>query len=719
MRLYIAEKPSVANDIANALGGDYSRCDGYIQGSNYIVTWCFGHILETCPPEEYNKNYGKWCMDDLPLRLWPIKLQPKKDAEHQLNVILKLISRDDVTDICNAGDPDPEGQILVDEVIKFSKSKKPVKRLLINDNTPAAVKKALLQIKDNKLFHGLYLSALARTAGDHIYGMTMTRAYTLLAKEQGYDGMLSAGRVQTPILGLIAKRWLAHNNHTASFFYKLKGKFSSSIGSFTANWKVPDYAPIDEKKRLIDRSWGENLAKSLTNSEFSVSAAGIQNKKISAPLPFSLVRLQQRMNKLRKLSAKKTLDITQQLREKHKAITYNRSDCSYLSTDAHNDAPVVLNALKSIIPTGINIDPSIKSKAFNDVKLSTSAHGAIIPTDNVPKLELLTEDEKAVYIEICNFYVAQFMPEKSYFEASAILESKTKETFSVRSRQIIDYGFESLINDVVDSDSDDENDAEYAIISQLRIGGKVNCGEVSVIDCKTTPPPLFNEATLLAALVRIADFCEDQHIKKLLKEKDIDNDEEHGGIGTAATRADKIETLKKRGFVEVTRSGAFVLTELGLMVYNSLPKSATNPDLTALWSVKQKQIEKGELTVDLFVEELYDELELLVKNATLGVLPKIEKKKEGQLDKLNEKCPSCKSDIAITGKRYSCVNCKFGVWNLVCGKKITVAQAEKLLSKGVTSIIKGFISPKTGKSFDAKLVLKDKVTGNIGFQFDK
>ncbi|MGC6031428.1 DNA topoisomerase [Enterobacter kobei] len=324
-RIFIAEKPSVAGDIVKALSGQFIRHDGYYESDSDIVSYCVGHVLEMVPPEQINPDYKTWSLDTLPLRLWPVQLQPKESVAKQAATLISLIKRPDISMVVHCGDPDDEGQLLVDEVLEYAGNTRPVKRALINDNTAPAVKKAVNSLKDNKAFRGLYLRALMRSAGDAIYGFSMTRACTIRAKEKGYRNVLSVGRVQTPVLGLIVRRWRENQDHKSAFYYTLTGHFVSGTDTISARWKTPEHAPVDDKKRLIDKKWAEGLSRTLAGKQASVLATAVdKGKEQSAPLPFNLVRLQQYMNQKHKLTAQQTLDITQALREKHKAITYIR-----------------------------------------------------------------------------------------------------------------------------------------------------------------------------------------------------------------------------------------------------------------------------------------------------------------------------------------------------------------------------------------------------------
>lgn len=617
-----------------------------------------------------------------------------------------------MTEIIHAGDPDDEGQLLVDEVLEYAGNTKPVKRVLINDNTLPAVKKALANPKNNRDFRGLYLKALARSVADAIYGLSMTRAYTIPARAKGYKGTLSVGRVQTPILGLIVNRTRANKNHKSSFYYTMTGHFQRGVDVIRANWKPGEFAPLTDRK-LLDKAWANGTAASLAGKPATVEAAATDDKKTAAPLPFNLVRLQQYMNKKFKMTAQQTLDITQQLREKYKAITYNRSDCSYLSDEQFSEAPQVLDALKSVFDQPLDVDSTRKSKAFNSAKVT--AHTAIIPTVNVPDVNALSSDERNVYLAIAQHYLVQFMPEKTYQEVSVAIQCGD-ESFYARARKTTDSGFEAFLGEenTGDEESEAENDdSAFDLLCKIRTGETVTTKEVVVNEKKTTPPPLFTEATLLAALVRVADFVTDPVIKKLLKDKDRDKKDEHGGIGTSATRASMLETLKKRNYITLEK-GKLIPTDTGYALIDALPAIAVNPDMTALWAEKQTLIENGEMTVEQFIDELYDDLIAMIGNANSADIKVAPGTPSGQSQRLSSPCPSCGKQIVIRPKSYSCTGCEFKIWNEFSGKKITQAQAEKLIKSGKTDLIKGF-KKKSGGTYDAVLVLEDKKTGKLGF----
>ncbi|EFR3181631.1 type IA DNA topoisomerase, partial [Escherichia coli] len=534
-------------------------------------------------------------------------------------------------------------------------------------------------------------------------------------RAKGYKGTLSVGRVQTPILGLIVNRTRANKNHKSSFYYTMTGHFQRGVDVIRANWKPGEFAPLTDRK-LLDKAWANGAAASLAGKPATVEAAATDDKKTAAPLPFNLVRLQQYMNKKFKMTAQQTLDITQQLREKYKAITYNRSDCSYLSDEQFSEAPQVLDALKSVFDQPLDVDSTRKSKAFNSAKVT--AHTAIIPTVNVPDVNALSSDERNVYLAIAQHYLVQFMPEKTYQEVSVAIQCGD-ESFYARARKTTDSGFEAFLGEenTGDEESEAENDdSAFDLLCKIRTGETVTTKEVVVNEKKTTPPPLFTEATLLAALVRVADFVTDPVIKKLLKDKDRDKKDEHGGIGTPATRASILETLKKRNYITLEK-GKLIPTDTGYALIDALPDIAVNPDMTALWAEKQTLIENGEMTIEQFVDELYNDLIPMISNANSAEIKVSPSAPSGQSQRLSSPCPSCGKQIVIRPKSYSCTGCEFKIWKDFCGKSLTDKQIETLITKGVTSELKGFISQKTNKEFSAKVKLVDKATGKLGFEF--
>lgn len=699
MKLFIAEKPQLGQVIADALGQP-RRKSGYIECGQDIVTWCVGHLLELAPPEAHNPDYAKWVASDLPLKLRPPKYIAKTDTQDQLNIVGDLIKQAD--EIVHAGDPDDEGQLLVDEVLAFFNNTRPVKRVLINDLNVNAARKALANLRDNQEFYGLSQKALARSVGDQLYGFNMTRACTLAGREKGLKSVLSVGRVQTPILGLIVNRYNAFKNHTAAHYFNVAAQMAFATGTVPTKLIVPEGAPTDDKGRIIDERWALDVVNHCQGKPVTVKQANVEPKQTPAPLPFSLLDLQAQMSRQHGIDAEKTLAITQSLREKYKAITYNRSDCNYLSNEQYAEAPETLLALGATLPEleqAFSLaDVSRKSRAFDDSKVS--AHTAIIPTSARVDLSSMTVDEKAVYEAIVKQYLVQFLPEKRYQAAQATFTVEGKD-FIARSTKTTAQGWTALVAAAQENEEEEQEDSSslFEILASLSTGDGGGCETVSVSKEKTKPLPLYTEATLLKDLQRVAKYVRDPRVKKLLLARDEGKTGEHGGIGTPATRASMLATLQKRGFYTVEKK-KLIPTPLGLEFIAALPPIATTPDMTALWHEQQQMIQGGELTVDAFLDELEQFIAERVNNVDLGTIQSI----PSQQSAIKANCPMCGKALFATPKVVGCKECTFRLSPVVAQKTLTQLQIETLLTKGKTGVIKGFKS-KAGKSFDAPLQL--------------
>ncbi|TKX28912.1 DNA topoisomerase 3 [Campylobacter estrildidarum] len=603
MRLFIAEKPELGRAIAEGLDGNYKSGEGYIQKGDNIVTWAFGHILELAKPEEYNEKYKLWKLEDLPLSIKEFKYLPKKDSEKQLKIICDLIHSNKITSIVNCGDADDEGQILVDEIVQYSKTSKPVFRVLINDLTPKAVREEIAKIKPNTDFKGMSERGFARSQADWIVGMNLTRAYTAIAQKNGFEGVLSVGRVQTPILGLVVARDKEFETFKSIDYYSLLGDFEINSNIIKARLKT--------EEKILD----ENIAKEIKNSCENQSAnisLKIENKKEYPPLPYNLLILQAECAKIFGFSPDKTLQITQSLREKHKAITYNRSDCQYLPETMFEEAPKILNCIKENlnndeIKTLIsNSDTTIKSKAFNDSNIS--AHYGIIPTQNKISSQL-TQDELYVYDLIAKRFIIQFFNPREYQTSTINLEINQR-IFTATQNKTIKNGFRSLWQNIDNDKEEQDGDKNEYDLSSLKDGDIAKCSLIQIEKKQTKPRPYYTMTTLLKDLNSVAKYVTDERIKKLLIEKDKDKKGESGGIGTPATRSNHLKTLIDRGYIEVSKDKKQVVksTKKGKNLIALSPKLLTTPDMTALWFEQQKMIETLELQRNQFLEEVTKEV---------------------------------------------------------------------------------------------------------------
>lgn len=587
MRLFIAEKPDLAKSIMAGMSGESKAMKGYHIKGNDIITYAFGHLLSLCEPDEYDIKYKKWSFTDLPFKIDSFKYKPKKDksAKDQLKLICELINDNRVSEIVNCGDADEEGQILIDEIITYSKSKKPVLRLILQDLTVKGVKKALEEIKPNSDFKGVSECGFARSQADWLMGLNLTRAYTI--KAGNAKGVISVGRVQTPILGLVVSRDLEHEGHKSSFYYTISADFRTHDNVVSMLLKTKE--PINQ----------EDLANQITTwckDKEGTLEVSHENESTKCPLPFNLLDLQAQASNKFKFKPDYTLEVTQKLREEHKLISYNRSDCSYLPLNLHSEAPSVLKAISNTISEFSELvqkaDPSIQSHAFNDSYIT--AHYGIIPTDTSVDESKLSKDEVKIYRLIARNYIAQFYPDKSFKKSVASIKLGDFE-FNTTSTKILNKGWQELFKD----EKEEEAKSSLENISS----GNATCIDIKSERKKTKPKPYYTMATLLKDLASASKYINDESIKKLLKDKDKGKKGENGGIGTPATRSEHLKTLFIRNYI-VEDGKNIKATDLGRELISKLPPILTKPDITALWWQHQQDIMFGLMNKDEFLNEV-------------------------------------------------------------------------------------------------------------------
>ncbi|WP_372941127.1 DNA topoisomerase III [Shewanella sp.] len=619
MILYIAEKPSLGRAIADVLPKPHKKGDGFITvGNGDCVSWCIGHLLEQAEPDAYDDAFKSWKLEHLPIVPQTWKLQPKPKTRSQLTVLRKLVKQ--ASSIINAGDPDREGQLLVDEVISYLGVKgdklNQVQRLLISDLNPQAVKRALGQLRSNREFVPLSTSALARSRADWLYGMNMTRAYTIQGRKVGYQGVLSVGRVQTPVLGLVVRRDDEIANFTPKAFYEvLAHLLTDQQQAFTAKWQPSEACQpyMDEDGRVLAKGLAENVVSRITGKPAEITKLEAKDKRQNPPLPYSLSSLQIDAAKRFGLSAKEVLDTCQSLYERHKLITYPRSDSRYLPKEQHALAPKVLDAvLKGAAGLVEGCDApnaKLKSKAWDDSKVD--AHHAIVPTEKAANLSALSSNEAKLYQHVARQYLAQFYPAYVYAE-TAVEVTIAGGLFTTKARQDKTLGWKQLFKRAAasqnqSSNNEDENDDAVQSLPPLVKGQILQCERGELLEKMTQAPKHFTDATLLGAMTGISRYVTDSEIKKILKETD--------GLGTEATRAGIIELLFKRGYL-VRQGKAIKATPVGVGLIRSLPDSATTPDMTALWENSLDAISQKRLKYDAFMQPLLSQLDGLITQAS-------------------------------------------------------------------------------------------------------
>jgi len=606
MRLFIAEKPSLGRAIADVLPKPHRRGDGFIAcGNDQIVTWCVGHLLEQAQPDVYDSRYARWSLADLPIIPEKWRLQPRPSVAKQLKVVEGLLAQAD--EVVHAGDPDREGQLLVDEVLDYlqlpAEKRSKVQRCLINDLNPQAVERAINRLRENREFIPLCVSALARARADWLYGINMTRAWTLLGRNAGYDGVLSVGRVQTPVLGLVVRRDEEIANFVPKDYFEVKAHIVTPDESrFTANW-VPSEACEpwqDEEGRLLKRSLAEHVVARISGQPAIVTAYNDKRENEIAPLPFSLSTLQIEAAKRFGLSAQAVLDVCQRLYETHKLITYPRSDSRYLPDEHFAGRHAVLNAIQAHQPDltpPAEFDADRKNRCWDDKKVD--AHHAIIPTARASAVRL-NENEQQVYGLVARQYLMQFCPDAVFRKCTIDLDIAGGK-FVAKARFLAEAGWRALLGG---KERDEENDG-----TPLPVVAKDDamlCERGEVLAKQTQPPRHFTDATLLSAMTGIARFVQDKELKKVLRATD--------GLGTEATRAGIIELLFRRSFLH--KKGRYIhSTDAGKALIHSLPDLAARPDMTAQWESTLTRISEKACRYDEFMQPLVQTLSGLIQQA--------------------------------------------------------------------------------------------------------
>lgn len=604
MRLYIAEKPSVARELAAVLGRTAAKT-GYIETKGGVVTWLFGHVLRQAEPDEYDEKYKRWNIEDLPIIPQKWRLFVSESAAMQFNVVKELVSKAD--EIVHAGDPDREGQLLVDEVLEYLNCKKPTKRILLNALDEESIKDANVNLKENKDFRPLMLSALARARADWLIGMNLSRAYTLAARKAGYEDLtLPIGRVKTPTLALVVRREREIANFKPTKHYIIKAVFLKKNAKFTAKWRPSDEMKgIDSEGRLIDKAVVKEKEEDFKKepNEGKIVLYEKKKKKELVPLPFSLSSLQVMAGKRFGYAPQLVLDTAQKLYEK-KLTTYPRSDSEYLPENQFKDAKYILDNLSQISEEFAlwtqNANVKLKSRAWNDKKVS--AHHAIIPTKVKANFNSLTETEQNVYFLIARQYIAQFYPEHTYYATKLEIEYHG-EIFTATGNTEIDTAWKALYK-VTKKEAEDENEA----LPVMKKNDKVTFESSKTEEKTTKPPARFKASTLLAAMKGIHAYVKDESLKKQLKSV--------YGIGTEATRATIIDELIKRGFMdEKEKSKELTPTKKAELMIDLMPDDMTYPDKTAIWEEYLGQMANNKGTLESFINEQIDFIKDLIKKS--------------------------------------------------------------------------------------------------------
>ncbi|EJO5347857.1 DNA topoisomerase III [Clostridium botulinum] len=626
--LVLAEKPSVGRDLAKVLKCN-KKGNGYLEGNKYIVTWALGHLITLSDPESYDEKYKKWSMDTLPMLPKRMKTTVIKKTSKHFSEVRKVMIRKDVDELVIATDAGREGELVARWIIDKVGFRKPIKRLWISSQTDKAILDGFRNLKPGKNYENLYQAAVCRSEADWIVGLNVTRALTCR-----YNAQLSAGRVQTPTLGMIVQREEEIKNFKPRDYYTIEGKAKG----FTMHW---------QSSKGGFNTFNEEIAKKVvskvTGKEGKIIDVTESNKKKYSPALYDLTELQRDANRIFGYSAKQTLSIMQRLYENHKILTYPRTDSRYISKDVVSTIKDRLRAISignysrfanEILKSGIKAH-----KGFVDDS-KVSDHHAIIPTEEKPRLGNLSHEERNIYDLVIKRFLSVMLPPFEYIQTT-IKAEVTGEKFVANGKVIKSKGWKAVYDREEFNDSDDRkdsNDIKDQTLPKVNKGDKIEFSNFKINKGETKPPARFNEGTLLSAMENPQKYMYvDKESSKTLGET--------GGLGTVATRADIIEKLYNTFYIE-KRGKEIVPTSKGKQVIDLVPKDLKSPLLTAKWEKELDSISKGKLKGNIFINKMRDYATKLVEDV------KNSKDKFVHDNLTGKKCPQCgKYMLEVKGKK--------------------------------------------------------------------
>lgn len=679
MHLIVAEKPSVARDIAAVLGTP-KKHEGYLSVGPWVITWGFGHLVTLADPEHYDPAWKAWRWDHIPMMPDSFKLIPIEKSRAQWKIVKKWLLDDEITDIVMATDPDREGEAIGRNLLALSGTTKPVQRLWLAENTKAAIQQAFKTMKPSSAYDDLAAAAEARAQADWLVGLNGTRAFTLRHSQPG-QGVLSVGRVQTPTLALIVTRDRAIASFTPVPYWQVDVTFAAPPGSYVGRWTgtakdTPDRLDTPEDAQRIS----DAVSPGTPGTILSVDR---KRKKVQPPLPFSLNELQKLCHRKLGLSAQHTLDVAQKLYERH-WTSYPRTDTPYLTQTVADTIPGRLHGLPAEFqPLVRNLPTPLASKRLvNEAKVAAAGHHAIIPTGETGSA--LSGTDRDVYDLIVRRLIASLMP-AGEDELTTVSTAAGGHRFLTKGTAMISPGWRTALEPAPEGDEEkmnEDEDAPTSIPAGLAADMDVSVETPKVAEKKTKAPPTLNDASLLALM------------------------EKHG-LGTPATRARIVEVLLARDYV-TRQKKTLVSTEKGQALLRVVPEALQSPELTGGWESQLEAIIQGEGDPSTFLNGIRQYTREVVEAA---------RRQESQIVATASSlgsCPLCKTGQIIPGKKaWGCSQwksgCSFVLWKTVAGKKLSESQVKTLLAGKTTAELKGFTS-RSGKKFSARLKLEaDKV----------
>jgi DNA topoisomerase III len=700
--LIIAEKPSVAGDIAKALGG-FKKHDDYFESEEYVVSSAVGHLLTIVPPAGVEAVRGKWTFKCLPVIPPHFDLEPIEKTESRLKVLAKLIKRKDVDALVNACDAGREGELIFRNIIKYTKAKQPIRRLWLQSMTPAAIRDGFEKLREDNSMLPLADAAFSRSEADWLVGINGTRAMTAFNSKSGGFFKTTVGRVQTPTLAIVVEREEKIRKFVSRDYWEVIGTFDSQAGSYTGRWFDEKFSKPDkdgDTELKPERFWEQARAEAIRDKCLGKPGVVTEESKPStslSPLLYDLTSLQRDGNSRFGFSAKNTLGLAQALYEKHKALTYPRTDSRALPEDYLATVKSTLTAFASthyapLAETILKNDwVKPNKRIFNNAKISD--HFAIIPTTQTPRG--LTEPEQKLYDLVTKRFLAIFYPAAEFLETIRITRVEN-EPFRSTGKVLVTPGWLAVYGK-------EAQDEDAANLAPVKAGETVKTSAVEVKQNQTKPPPRYTEATLLSAMEGAGKLVEDDELREAMREK---------GLGTPATRAAIIEGLiyeqylLRNGRELQSTAKAFALMELlnGL----GIPE-LTKPELTGDWEFKLHQIQRRQKSRDEFMSEIADMTRHIVERAKKYEYDTI----PGDFGVLSIPCPKCGGEVHERYKQFQCVKCDFAMWKILCSRMFEIEEVEKLITDKQIGPLQGFRS-KMGRPFAAVL----KMNGEFKVEFD-
>ena len=698
--LIIAEKPSVAGDIAKALG-KFQKQQDYFENDEFVISSAVGHLLTIVPPPGVEAAKGKWSFKHLPVIPPHFDLEPIERSEGRLRVLKKLIKRDDVTELINACDAGREGELIFRNIVRHTNAKQPIKRLWLQSMTPASIREGFEQLRSDEAMQPLADAAISRSEADWLVGINGTRAMTAFNSKLGGFFKTTVGRVQTPTLAIVVEREAKIRAFKPRDFWEVIGTFEAAAGNYTGRWFDEKYSRSDDEQLKPERIWDKAAAEAIRDKCLGKPGVVTEESKPTtsmSPLLYDLTSLQRDANSRFGFSAKNTLGLAQALYERHKILTYPRTDSRALPEDYIGTVKTTLAMLEGtnyrtfaeqILKSGW-VHPN--KRIFNNAKISD--HFAIIPTSLAPKN--LSEPEQKLYDLVTKRFLAIFYPAAEFLETLRITRVEG-EPFKSAGKVLVSPGWLAVYGKESDSD-------ETPSLAPVKPDETVKTSAIEVKDNVTKPPARYSEATLLSAMEGAGKLVDDDELREAMSEK---------GLGTPATRAAIIEGLIYEDYIH--RNGrelqatakAFSLMELlnGL----GIPE-LTKPELTGDWEFQLRQIQRKQISRETFMSGIADMTRHIVERAKKFEQDTI----PGDFGVLNVKCPKCGGEIHEQYKQFQCAKCDFAVWKTLCSRMFEPEEVEKLITEKQIGPLQGFRS-KQGFPFAA--VLKMNAEHKIEFDF--